>query len=222
MDGPLADPGDAGQPDLTAHEPKWASFLDQGRWLLEEQQRRGASFQTTAGTLLGFDGVVLGILASNDFLAADGSWSFRAVVGKVGVLALAASAYAAVRVIAPRAAGSVVIDDTLDAWKDFHDDNEHAKVRPTQHFAHMLLAKEPAPATTELSRRRWWKRREGRRQVLYQAADLAEHRSKWTQRSAWSLMGAVVALVLAVFAAPGTPSSSSTTPTPSPTSTTHQ
>lgn len=209
---------DSPAPALASHEPVWAAFLDQGRWLLDQQQGRGASFQVTAATLLGFDGVVLSILASSDFLATDGAWSFRAVVGKLGVLALALSAFAAVKVIAPRSTGAVTLDDTLDEWKKYHDD-ENADVRPVQLFANMLLSRDaiPDPATPP---RRWCRQSQTAKQVLHDAAHLADYRSKWAKWSAWSLMGAVLMLVLAVWATPGTTPadgrSSSTTVTMTP------
>jgi len=192
----------------------FAAFLDQGRWLLREQQERGRSFQANAVALLGFDGVVLGILASGDFLASADDWSVQTIAGIGAVAMLAVSAFAAVLVITPRGTGAVVIDDTLDAWQDIHAGVE---VRANQHFAHMLLAKDPAPATPPESRTQWWRRRAGRLQVLHQAADLAKVRSRWTRVSAVSLLGAVAALVVVILASLTGVDDGVTSPSPTPT-----
>ncbi len=181
-----------------AHRATFGAFLDQGRWLLGEQQRRGASFQANAVALLGFDGIVLGILATGDFLVADDFWSFRSVAGRLAVLLLAVSALCAVRVISPRGAGSVVIDDTLDGWEGVYR-APSAGERPfeaEQQFAHMLLARDPVPATPGPAARRWRSRRTDGKQVLHDAARLAEFRSDWTRYSGWLLLAALTALVI--------------------------
>lgn len=165
---------------------------------MREQQERGRNFQANAVALLGFDGVVLGILASNNFLLAGSYLTARTVFGVLAVLALAVSAFAAVRVITPRGTGSVVIDDTLDAWQDLHH-KEGAKVLAFQHFAHMLLARDPAPTTSASSEARWWRRRTGQPQVLHQAAELAKFRSRWTTASAVALLSALAALVAVIL-----------------------
>jgi hypothetical protein len=192
-------------PTVRDYGPTYAAFLDQGRWLLSQQQSRGSSFQGSAVALLGFVGVVLGVLATNQFLAGSRFWAFSSIVGRVGVLLLAASAYAAVRVVTPRRTGTIVMDDTLDDWENLFEPSS-AGVPPyeaAKQFAHMLLARDPqlvdsTASGIDAAQRRSPSARKPK-QVILDAAETAEHRSLWTTRAAWLLLGAVLALVLVIL-----------------------
>lgn len=184
--------------------PRYDAFLAQAHWLLEQQQRRSAAFQQTAVALVGFDGVLLAVLASGDTIATVGKSpaAFWATIGAAVLILL--SAGAGVMAILPRSTSAVTAKETVEQWHQLnrgggtHD-------RDVQHFAEMLLAIDP-PSTskpTPVDRiQAWWRTKRARdpvpTQPLKASELLATARGTWTSRSGVLLVGGLlcVAVVL--------------------------
>jgi hypothetical protein len=200
--------------DLSAHWRTWDAFLDQGRWLLGEQQKRTSTFQTNAVALLGFDGVLLALLVGTGVVTVTQASPTAWWAARVGAAAIAASALCAVAAVVPRSTGTVATSDTLNGWTDFHVAETHDPAyQAAQHFANMLLASDAveSDATGRLARarakilrrvRRWTRREEPSTQVLIAARRLATARGRWTTGAAAFLAAGVLALVVVVYAAP--------------------
>lgn len=163
------------------------AFLDQGRWLLAEQQRRRDSFRTTAATMLGFDGLALTLivgLAPSDARVAG--------VALAGAVAVALSALFAVLACFPKETQSVGVKDTLDGWVQVR----HGTVdySPTQYFAEMLLTTPDARAGDPDEGEN------GDAQALRASVAGADRDGTLLAWSARSLLLAIVLLVAAVAA----------------------
>lgn len=75
---PRREPEPAPEPTGSEWSAEFEAFLDQGRWLLDEQHRRSECFLSGAVGVLGFDGAILAILAGSNFLTSKVplvSWS---------------------------------------------------------------------------------------------------------------------------------------------------
>ena len=187
--------------------PQWSAYLDQARWLLEQQQRRGAGFQQTAVALIGFDGVLLAVLVSGDALGTVSRYDAAWWATIIGAASLVVSAAAGVMTILPRQTNAVGAKDTLKGWAKLK--KKGAWDRANQHFAEMLL--NPAPKR-DAPKSRWarWARRwrtrlrlaEPPTQPLKAATHLATIRGRWTTASAWFLVLGLACLAVALFAAP--------------------
>lgn len=172
-------------PPETPWEPHYRAFLDQGRWLLADQQRRRQGFRNTAATLLGFDGVALTLLIG---LAPSDRWV--AGIALLGAIAVGASAWFAVQTLLPKDADSVGVDDTLNGWVAVRQGTLHYS--PIQHFAEMLLTTPEARAGDEDEGDN------GDAQVLRSNTRGASEDGNRLARSAWSLLVAVLVLILAI------------------------
>lgn len=209
---PLGDP-------YLAHAERFAAFLEQAKWLLDQQQARGAAFQQNAAVLVGFDGVLLALLISGDALGNVESLSGMWWVGVVGASMVASSAVAGLLAIVPWSTYAVVSADTVKAWAKVQVEPSWDNSR--YHFAHMLLAAAPparGTATWPARFAHWWRERLGWKQpptqALQSAERLATRRGRWTTVSAFLLVGGIVALVLVFFAASTEPAPSTMTPSP--------
>lgn len=198
------------------HVPVWIAFMDQARWLLDQQQRRDSAFQRTVAALIGFDGLLLAVLVSGDALAnfdrlSTGWWAMLA-----GTACLVVSSFAAVQVLLPRATNSVGAEQTIDAWEEYHStgedsgiEKEDSRGREKQHFAAMLLSRTPSQEEPsdrrERAAERWrarLRRPELPTQPLLAAEALATLRAHWTGRSAKFLLFGIIFLAGALFLAP--------------------
>lgn len=211
-------PEPVGDP-YASHATRYVAFLDQARWLLEQQQQRGAAFQQNAAVLVGFDGVLLALLISGDALGGVDRLSGLWWVGAAGASLVALSALSGLLAIVPWSTYAVVSADTVSAWTKLR--TEPTWDTSTYHFAHMLLAESPpARGTNALPARfaRWWRLRLRRpqptTQVLRSAERLATRRGRWTTMSAFLLVAGIVALVLVFFAAPSSRDEPSTSTSP--------
>jgi hypothetical protein len=187
--------------------PQWTAFLDQARWLLEQQQRRGTGFQQTAVALIGFDGVLLAVLVSGDALGHVTRYHVAWWATVIGAAFLVLSAVAAVMTILPRATNAVGAGDTFGAWKKLKENGSWD--RANQHFAEMLLNPSPEPEEPKsrwarLARQwcAWLRLPEPPLQPLEAATHLATVRGRWTTGSAWSLVVGLASLAAALIAAP--------------------
>lgn len=195
------------------HRELYRVFLEQSRWLFEEQHKRSVGFQQNAVALLGFDGVMLAFMASADFTdpGDDAVAQVAAVSGIVGVVLVAVSALIAVAAVVPRTVHGMTIEDVTAVWAEVHDpgkDNYDA----TQHFAHMLLNQNPTPvgptsrfrqarAEVAADLRRWSGRSPRSAQTLLAARELADARGRLV---AWSgaLLGlGILALMIRLLTA---------------------
>lgn len=186
--------------------PQFVAYLDQARWLLEQQQRRGASFQQTAVAVIGFDGVLLAVLVSGDSLGSTGRYTgaWWATVTSAALFVL--SSLAGVLALRPRATNAVAAGLTIDAWKDLHDQGSWNRAH--QHFAEMLLSPDPPvagrPRRADRLRRRWrafWRLPEPPRQPLLAATHLATVRGRWVTGAAALLVAGLASLGIALLTA---------------------
>lgn len=206
--------------DAVAVQPSWddayRAFLEQSRWLLDQEQSRSAGFQKNAVAMLGFAGVVLTFLATNDFLAGAQWWSFVGVFGRIAVILFAFSALFSVRALTPHGTGSVNLEDTIADWAALHNDQLEEKPVPLQHFTHMLLAidaKNTDPTKSHRAKSGGGAPRPPL-QVLREAKSLADRRADQATWAARLMAGGVAALMLVVLAPRDTPG---TAPGPAPT-----
>lgn len=209
----LASMGRRKERQLQEYRAHYAAYLEQGRWLLEEQHKRGVGFQQNAVALLGFDGVMLAFMASADFLGPVdlSGGGVAGAAGMVGVVLVATSAFASVLVLIPRAAGGVSIEDATTHWAELHEKGKSDEYDATQHFAHALLNSNPlvVPPATRFARarsqiaadlRRWSGRPPVSAQVLVAARDLASLRGRMVAWSAFFLAAGVIALMVRLLA----------------------
>lgn len=166
-------------------EPHYRAYLDQGRWLLADQQRRRDGFRGAAATLLGFDGIALTLLIG---LAPSDPWI--AAIALAGALAVGVSAWFAVRALLPRGTDSVGAQDTLDGWVRVRQGTLDHSV--TLHFAEMLLTTPEARAGDVDEGDN------GEAQVLRSNIEGTNHVGMALARSATSLLVAVTLLIAAV------------------------
>lgn len=214
--------------DLNA--PRFAAFLDQARWLLAEQQRRGASFQQAAVALVGFDGVLLALLIGNDTLRDVDRYSLPWWAAILGALFFVGSAIVGLRALRPTPIYSSKVEATVKAWQTFI--TEGSEKEDVYHFAHMLLVTDPPTEGLKSDPLRWeyLRRALGRpsppTQPLIAAEQLATHRGTLAMRASRLLVGGILALFAFLLSVPpadtqpispqgGQPSAtSSTTPQP--------
>ncbi len=202
----VAQATDSGDP-FGLYVPQWTAFLGQARWLLEQQQARGARFQETAVAVVGFDGVLLAVLVSGDALShlpRQGLAWWSAIVGST---LLVLSSLAGVMSIKPRATNAVGASDTLNAWAELKEYGSWD--RANQHFAEMLLNPSPRNEEPASPRERRAARWRGRLRVpgppaqpLLAAAHLAGVRGRWAARSAGLLVVGLGCLAVAMIVAP--------------------
>lgn len=198
-------PRRSAEPDPhAAHIDRYQTFIDQGRWLLDQQQKRGAAFQQTATTLVGFDGVLLAVLVAGDPL--DGwtrystPWWAFAVAGVMLVL----SAAAGVLALVPRQTPSVDAEDAIKAWARFCE--EAGWREEEQHFAHMIFTTEAVTASGTRGQgttRSWWAARPWRRipqQALLAAEHLATVRGRWATAAGGLLVSGLTAMLIGFVA----------------------
>ena len=209
---PVAGPDDSDP--YAPYQPQFRSYLEQARWLLEQQQRRSQSFQQTAVAMIGFDGVLLALLVSSGALRAAHQqvpWGFTVAAA----LALALSSLAGVATIVPRYTDAVGAAQTVEAWATFKQVGGWDQ--STEHFAEMLLAADPplegkpGPAERVASWFRALARRpEPPRQPLLAATRLASVRGRWAGWSGALLAAGVTCLAVALVVGPAP------APTPAP------
>lgn len=196
---PLSD-----QERYDANRLRFESFLDQARWLLEQQQRRSATFQQTAVALLGFDGVLLAVLVSAATLSGRSQQPAARWATVAAAIFIVASSAAGVLAILPRSTSAASASLTVKSWSEFHANGGYG--RDAQHFAEMLLAADP-PSTSTMTLREhldaWWRHRRRREpiptQPLLAAEELSGTRAAWASRSGWLLLGGVVCLAVALI-----------------------
>lgn len=201
---PAAKP--SGDP-FAPHAAKHLAYLEQARWLLEQQHRRSATFQQTAVALVGFDGVLLALLLSNDTLSTFVRYDLPWWAGTLSSVLLAASALAAVLALVPAGTHSVSAARTIEGWaehlaKGGWDDS-------TQFFAQMLLIKNPPEDGADSRAARfgsWWRSRLGKKplskQPIRSAERLATRRGWLTTTSAFLLFGGIIGLLVVLVASP--------------------
>lgn len=190
------------------YQPHYQAFLDQGRWLLEQQQRRSDVFQQGAIALVGFDGILIAILASGDALGSTTRYSaaWWAVIAGAGLFLV--SALCGVVALIPRQTNTVPAASTVRAWREFR--REGGFDRDALRFADMLLASKPKAAA---SRPTWGLRLRARarkllalpkpkRQPLRAAEQLASVRGTWTLRAGVLLIAGLFALLVVLIVSP--------------------
>lgn len=224
---PTASPSTGTGDPMAPHAAKHLAFLEQARWLLEQQQRRAATFQQTSVALVGFDGVLLALLLSNDTLGTFVRYSAAWWAGTIAALLFALSALIGVLVLVPFGMYSVPADTTISHWAKQLVTPDWD--RSTQHFAHMLLVEAPPErgADSRPARfRRWWRARLHMKplpmQPLRSAERLATRRGRLTTTSAFTLLGGIIALVVVLVTSPVTAGVSEDAPTSEPSDTQSQ
>ena len=205
-----ADPAPRTEPAPVDYSSAYAAYLDQGRWLLDQQQRRGATFQTAAITLIGFDGVLLALLVGAEVSGGATTPDAASWAARVGAVLIACSALAGLGAILPLPTLTIGAKGTVEAWAAFLAGGGYN--REAQHFAHMLLAldakEEPRTGRLTAATSRWHERRQRKGppvQVLYAAQRLATLRGRFVTSAAVLLALGLVALVVVVFAVPPSP-----------------
>lgn len=179
--------------------PRFTAFLDQARWLLEQQQRRSTNLQQTAVALIGFDGVLLAVLVSGDSLSTSIRHSTSWWTTVIGAGLIVMSSIAGVMAIRPRPIYVAGADLTVDEWAKLH--TEATWDRATQHFAEMLLAADP-PLTDTSTRVAhvvaWWRTKLRRaplpRQPILAAEHLSNVRARWSSWAGWLLVAGLACL----------------------------
>ena len=190
----------AAEPSATAPGgdwvPTWTMFLDQARWALGEQQKRSTGFATHAATILGFDGVMLALLAGSDLLR-DGT-SLTVWAARSAAVLVSASAVCTLGALWPRPVASKDWQLVVDEWDALHR-ADLPSTPPHQLFAHLLLVRNPHIAPEEKSRRGALR---GPAQPLAAAASDADTRGNWVRWSGIALTLGVVALLIVVLGSP--------------------
>lgn len=186
------------------HLPRFEAFLDQARWLLEQQQRRGEAFQQTAVALVGFDGVLLALLVSGGALTSTTRYTaaWWATIDGAGLFVV--SAFCGVCAVLPRAISTVPAAGTIKRWQKFR--KKGGFNRDALWFADMLLSATPVQGTpsSHWSRMRTTVRRALRRseptlQPLEAAERLATTRGLWVLRAGGFLIAGLLSLLLVLL-----------------------
>jgi hypothetical protein len=180
--------GDPYAPHATAHR----AFLDQARWHQDQQRQRTASFQTNAAALLGFNGVLLGLLVTGGMLGNSAVFSIAWWAGLAAVVAFTVSAGISISALVPAGTAVVGAGATIQQWGDHlaqggYDDS-------TYQFAHMLLGTNHTAAGDRKLRR------PATTQPLRAAEESASKRGRRVLSAGLALLVGVIALAVALIA----------------------
>gem|GEM_PF-7091040 len=179
-------------------DEQFQAFLEQARWQLEAQQARSAAFATAAGTILGFDGVILAVFAgSTDLSGADG------LVGRLtraSLVAITLSAFCTLGALVPRKPPVVDWTRVSDAWANMHASDPKI-IEGRQLFAQLIFAhgledtERPRPSLLS------W-RTKSARTPIEGASEMATSRGNWFAGSVLLLLAGLVLLLASLLAAP--------------------
>lgn len=190
-----------------AYEPpalgeQYQAFLDQARWTLAAQQARSTTFATSAGMVLGFDGVILAVFATAgglDGTAGPGEWLARASAVLVTV-----SAICTLGALVPRRPASVDWPRIVGAWAAMHPrEGESVQVEPRQLFAQLIFAYDANGATPPAERRGLLSWRTKGSTPIEAASAMAESRGKWFATSVLALLVGLVLLMSSLLLGTG-------------------
>lgn len=175
--------------------PQYAAFLDQARWGLAAQQQRSATFVTSAGTVLGFDGIILAVFASAramDGLVGVSLWFARAS----GVM-VTLSAALTLGALIPRKPASVDWTRVIRAWADLHDPNASERQDSRQLFPQLILAVGPVTTPRPRPSVLAWRTRSDK--PLESTAEMATSRGNWFAASVIALLVGLVLLLVSAL-----------------------
>jgi len=160
----------------------WDAYLEQGRWLMEQHQRRDTGFQQAAVGLMTLDGVMISVIVAASLQAAVQLTCSERILVIVAAAFLIGSAVLASCVWFPRHIPFANTHETVTHWEAFNRCGRASgqASRPNQLFAHQLLEQQtPTDHTPVIA-----------------ASHLAEKRARLIKWAVIALQPALIALLV--------------------------